>query len=58
LRRVDNRHGLLVSSRLARTLTLALASGRRSTAIHAVSGGRSWRAHRECTRINIELTIL
>ncbi|HWN86484.1 MAG TPA: hypothetical protein VNN99_15070, partial [Vicinamibacterales bacterium] len=24
----------------------------------AVSGGRSWWAHRECTRINIELTIL
>jgi hypothetical protein len=24
----------------------------------AVSGGRSWWAHDECTRINIELTIL
>ena len=30
----------------------------RRAVVLAVSGGRTWRAHRESNRINIELTIL
>ena len=30
----------------------------RPSLVLAVSGGRSWRAHRECTPINVELMFL